>query len=232
MAGEEPAAADSGDDVLDWLRGDEARAVARRWVHRRQIPGGDATVDDVLADASVSMLVHVERHPSAVYDRPAAYGTTLIRNTSLQLLRGRSPGIETWLDPDADPPERPTEAIDPTAADGVRVTLERAGSSEPWVTSAALSYLTLMLHPNDRPDGLPSPAAGSDERHARCWPALWIAGERAWFPSVVPGDDDTGNVRRTRARRIAKVLNRVDLAFETARREMLDPAGQAEEVSP
>ena len=213
------AGAFRGDDVLDWLRGPEALSVARRWVHRRQLPGGDATVDDVLSDATAAMFAHVQRNPSATYDRAAAYGSTLIRNATVQMLRDAPTRTEEWLDPSFDPPSPSVEPVDATIADGVRITLERSGSSEPWVTSAALSYLTLLLHPDGAPGGLPAPAAGSDERHARCWPALWIAGERAWFPDATEGEP--GNLRRTRARRITKVLDRVDGAFESVRRAML-----------
>lgn len=203
----------TGDDVLDWLRGAEALSLARRWVHRRQLPGGDATVEDVLAEASIAMFAHTQRNPGATYVRPAAYGSTLIRNTTVQMLRDGPVGIPLGLDTDADPPEVLDEPLDPTFADGIRVTLEWIGSREPWLTSAALSYLTLLVHDVATPDGLPSPTAGSDERHARCWPALWAAGERAWFPA---DGVEPANVRRTRARRIAKVLARVELAFETS----------------
>lgn len=202
----------SGDDVLDWLRTPDARAVAQRFVHRRRLPGGQAMVDDVLSDASLAVLHRVRSTTPLAVNTPGGYGTAVIRSVTRSLLQGHGPETDRHLEPWEDPPQPPVEAVDPTVADGVRTTIERLGSDEPWLTSAALTYVTLVLHPGSTPEALPAPKAGANERQARCWPALWIAGEHAVFPES--GHDPN---RRTRARRITKVLARIDVAFDSIR---------------
>lgn len=214
----------TGDDVLDWLRTDEARATAASALRNRRLPTGADAVDDLIGAATVAVLERLASSSAGPLQvaNAAAYGTTVVRRVLGRQLRG----ADVLADPAARTVVLDTlagEALgDPAAApggadvgDGARLAVEAVGAREPWVVAAALGYLTYTLHADAVPDGLPGPRAGSDPAHALAWPVLWLAGERRVFPR----DDGTDPERRTRARRIARVLDHLASAFARLRRE-------------
>ncbi len=212
----------SGDDVLDWLLGDEARTVARRRLVRSGLEASADHVDDVLGDAAIAVCRRMQSPGRLVVDTPAAYGTVVIRNVVGSVVRGRDPlpvGSEAEL--------VELVAVDPgTHSDGhdehdrwfeddVRVAVEHVGGTA-VLTSAALALLTFSIHPDSEPPGAPAPRAGARADQARCWPALWLAGERAIFPERgVDGaaDTDSAATRRTRARRISSVQSLLERSY-------------------
>lgn len=184
---------------MAWLRSEEARRTAAGAVRRAGITA-EVAVDDVMADALAAVWLRA-RSGSQAIDNPAAYGTAVIRNRVRSLLRGRS-GPDTVGVGDQQI-EVAADSYDRSAGDDLRVRIERdVDPRAPWLTSALLTYLTLIMHPAAVPDDAPTPQAGSSSDQARCWPALWVAGERDLFP--VDGADPR---KRTRARRIAHVLD-------------------------
>ena len=199
------------DDVLDWLRTSDARAVAARFVQRRGLTGGKALVDDVLGEAALATLVRMRSVVPLAVEAPGGYGTAVIRSVVRRLIRGRDVAIDDVAEFE-DPGQ---ESVDPLAGDEVRIVFEQMPTSAPSLASASLSYLVDLMSPGPVPDGVPSPKAGANANQARCWPALWFAGERDLFPD---GDGDPN--RRTRARRIDKVLARVELGFARRRLEL------------
>lgn len=200
----------TGDDVLDWLRGTHGRAVAANLLRHRGFGSGPRVadlIDDVLGEATLGVLGRMARPEPLEVGSPGAYGTTVIRSVVRLLVRGRDVALEDV----AEPAELDPDPVDPFAGDEVRAVLEQM-PAPPWLTSAALTYLVHLMFPGVVPDGVPRPKAGSNADQARCWPALWFAGERDLFPNA--GEDPA---RRTRARRIDQVLTRVRLAFARLR---------------
>jgi hypothetical protein len=173
-------------------------------------------VDDVLADAVVAVLHRMRSPRPLVVDTPAAYGTAAIRSAVRRLAQDRSASVEGdrhLLDEVGRGTAQEPDRADVTAGDDLRVMVEAAGGRA-WVTSAALAWVTFAMYPAALPSGLPRPRAGAREDQARCWPALWLAGERDLFPDD-HGDDAAQ--RRTRARRIAAVLERLEQAHARLR---------------
>ena len=221
----------TGDDVLDWLRTDDARRQARRLAARRGLDGYDAMSDNVLADARVSVWNRLQSDEPLEVDKPAAYGTTVIRSVLRQLAQGRDGPVDLVDDPSAidlvadpattSPGWAPSTAdlFADTSADDARVVLEGLADGRAWVTSAALTYLTLLADPTARSEDAPWPRAGATPEQARCWPGLWFAGVRDVFDD---GDDARARarIRRTRARRIEVVLDRVQRTLAAYRLEL------------
>ena len=83
-----------------------------------------------------------------------------------------------------------------------------------WLTASGLAYLTLLMYPDTLPRVIPQPKAGATKEQARGWAALWLAGQRAHFPTT-DGDPN----RRTRSRRVAEVLGHLANLMERARFE-------------
>jgi hypothetical protein len=212
----------TGDDVLDWLATDDARRQAHTLARRRGLTGYDAMTQNVLAEARIAVWHRMQSDPPLRVERPGGYGTAVIRSVLRQMAEGRDGPVRLVDDPDAiDRVPQPAGSdrawvglgpIADTSGDYVRVHLERLDDDRPWVTSAALTYLTLLMEPTARPEEAPWPRSGSNEEQARCWPGLWYAGERELFDD---GEDaaDRARIRRTRARRISVVLDRVQRAL-------------------
>jgi hypothetical protein len=201
---------------------DDARRQAHLLARRRGLSGYDAMTQNVLAEARVAVWHRMQSDPPLLVERPGGYGTTVIRSVLRQVAEGRDGPVRLVDDPDAidrvpqpDGTDRAWAGLEPaadTSGDDVRVLLERLADDRPWVTSSALTYLTLLMEPTARPDDAPWPESGSREDQARCWPGLWYAGERELF---VEGEDaaDRARIRRTRARRIKVVLDRIQRAL-------------------
>lgn len=204
----------TGDDVLDWLRTPDARAATRRLLRQRGLHVTPELIDDTLADAAVAVLKRMAGPTPLAVENPGGYGTRVLTSVIRLLVRGR----DAPLDDEAEIAEAlPTSALDPTAGDDLRVALETLPTTAPWQASATLTYLVYLMHPDVVPADAPSPKAGSGHRTARCWPALWFAGQRGLFP----GDDgDPPARRRTRARRIEAVLARFDDAVVRVRMDL------------
>ena len=212
----------TGDDVLAWLGTDDARRQAHTLARRRGLTGYDAMTQNVLAEARIAVWHRMQTEPPLRVRRPGGYGTTVIRSVLRQMAEGRDGPVRLVDDPDAigrvpqpGGADRAWAGLGPTAdtsGDDVRMHLERLDDDRPWVTSAALTYLTLLMEPTARPDDAPWPRSGSNEEQSRCWPGLWYAGERELFDD---GNDaaDRARIRRTRARRINVVLDRVQRAL-------------------
>jgi hypothetical protein len=213
----------TGDDVLAWLDTADAAAQARRLASHRGLAGYDAMTQNVLAEARVAVWQRLRSDEALLVERPGAYGTQVLRSVLRQIAEGRDGRVRLVGDPD-DLDRSATVDGDDTAwtdhvpladttGDDVRVHLERLADDRAWLTSAALTHLTLLLEPAARPDDAPWPTSGSTEEQARCWPSLWYAGERGLFEGG-PDAWSRTNIRRTRARRIALVLERVRSAMD------------------
>lgn len=212
----------TGDDVLDWFGTGEAHRQARTLARRRGLVGYDAMTENVIAEANVAVWQRMQSDRPLRVDRPAAYGTAVLRSVLRQMAEGRDGPVVLVDDPDAIgrvPQPQGTDVtwsaaapIADTSGDEVRVHLERLDDDRPWVTSAALTYLTLLMQPTARPDDAPWPRSGANEEQARCWPGLWYAGERELFDGGIDAAD-SARIRRTRARRIQVVLDRMQRAF-------------------
>ncbi len=212
----------TGDDVLAWLGTDDARRQAGRLARRRGLGGYDAMAQNVIADAQVAVWHRMRSDRPLHVERPGAYGTKVIRSVLRQMAEGRDGPVELLDAPDviervADPAvtddlRAAVGSIADTSGDDVRLHLEQLDDDRPWAASAALTYLTLLLEPTARPDDAPWPRSGATDDQARCWPGLWYAGERELFDDGVDAVD-RARIRRTRARRIQVVLNRMHRAF-------------------
>ncbi len=229
----------TGDDVLAWLGTDDARRQASRLARRRGLRGYDAMTQNVIAEAQIAVWHRMQSDRALHVDRPAAYGTTVIRSVLRQMAEGRDGPVRPVDDPDAigrvpqpDDTDRVWAGLVPiadTSGDDVRVHLERLDDDRPWVTSAALTYLILLMEPTARPEDAPWPVAGAKEDQARCWPGLWYAGERELFDGGVD-PADRARIRRTRARRIQVVLDRVQRAFTLHALELRSDGAGADHV--
>ncbi len=216
-------AAFTGDDVLAWLDTDDAASQARRLARHRGFSGYDAMTQNVIAEARVAVWHRLQSDQPLHVERPGAYGTGVLRSVLRQIAEGRDGRVRLVDDPDAFDRSTHTAGTDDastdrslfadTTGDEVRVHLERLADERPWLTSAALTHLTLLLEPTARPDGAPWPASGSTEQQARCWPGLWYAGERELFDEGVDASD-RARIRKTRSRRIAMVLDRVQKSLD------------------
>ncbi len=220
----------TGADVMDWFDTDDAERQARRLAARRGLGGYDAMSRNVLSDARVSVWNRLRSTEPLQVDNPAGYGTQVIRSVLRQLSEGRDGPVdlvddERALERAAAPDDAasgwsPTspESFTDISGDDVRVFLEQLSDDRAWVTSASLTSLTLLQEPGARPDGAPWPQAGSTPEQARCWPALWFAGERDLFDAGVDAKD-RARLRKVRSRRIQIVLDRVQRAYVTYRVE-------------
>ena len=151
--------------------------------------------------------MYLAKPPPKELDTPVAYARTALHNHISKIKRGQTTELPEDLEQIAPPREKGKnfELL-------VRSELESLGREDPWLTSAALSYYTLLMHPEcaENLSELPSPAAGSTEAQARCWTALWISGQRDLFPPHGKSSDSA--LRRKRARYIAQVIQRVEEA--------------------
>lgn len=212
----------TGDDVLAWLGTEDARRQASRLARRRGLGGYDAIAQNVIADAKVAVWHRMRSDRPLRVERPGAYGTKVIRSVLRQMAEGRDGPVELLDAPDviervADPAvtddlRAAVGTIADTSGDDVRLHLEQLDDDRPWAASATLTYLTLLMEPTACPDDAPWPKSGATDDQARCWPGLWYAGERELFDDGVDAAD-RARIRRTRARRIQVVLDRMQQAF-------------------
>jgi len=218
----------TGDDVLHWLGTPEATRYARTLVARPRFPAADAVADDVLQTARLNVWTRMRNGPLVV-DNPAAYGTTVLRQTANRIAQGRLATDDLPPDDDlgddrnqvpgassGDPTA--TEVVDgdrPSALDeldSLRVVVECTPVRHPWVTSAMLSLVILWAYPDVRLDGVPAPRAGARPDQALLWPALWFAGQRLHFPE--DRDDTQTRNRKNQAR--SRMQRQVSSSYEAA----------------
>ena len=204
-----PGLSGDGQDLILWALSERCTKVVRRELQRAGLPFGPEMVEDVEAEVWRNIERHVARHPGATYDNYRAYGRIGVRTTMRSVARGKLHLDDIDGDTLVDP-----EPISSTSLeDSTRFHIEQRGGP-PWLLGAALAYLTLVMHPDARPDGLPSPQAGAAPAVATGWPALWLVGVRDCFPS---GGRDTK--RRRRNRSVAKIRDRVAAAGADAQRK-------------
>jgi len=192
--------------ALDWLASPPAFRYAMKQLRLAGFTDAEWLAPDVVADAGVRVIRRFKPGDGSLVDNPEAYATTVVRNTVRNLARGEAVGFDD-LDPELTAEEwNPLSEAD-DSGDELRVVLEQL-SAEPWLTSAALACVCFIGHPDAIPEDAPSPKAGAKPEQARVWPALWFAGQRDLFP-----DGRTDPCKRTRARRIEKVLNHLEDAY-------------------
>lgn len=207
---------DGGARVLAWLASAEGRAFAGRWAHRRGLDA--AVVEDLVADAQVAVLGRMRTGALRV-DNPAAYGTQVLKSVVRATLQGRSRdraivdavgGDLVAVDASGDPTGRLDSDLD-----DLRVVLDvMSDPARPWLTGAALAFVTLTESAGDLPDGVPRPRAGATPTQARGWAALWFAGVRDMFPG--PAGDPSAQ-RRRRGRSVDRVLEHLRVAADRSR---------------
>ena len=211
--GEGTALSDSGQAAIDWLSegGSGNTSAAERYAHgllkKAGITSAQEPAQDVVQEVAINLWMSLTKPPPKELDTPVAYARTALHNHISKIKRGQTTELPEDLEQVATSSEKGKnfELL-------VRSELESLGREDPWLTSAALSYYTLLMHPEcaENLSELPSPAAGSTEAQARCWTALWISGQRELFPPPGAGSDNA--LRRKRARYIAQVIQRVEEA--------------------
>ena len=97
-----------------------------------------------------------------------------------------------------------------TRDNGLRAALEATATGEPWVLSAALTYVTLSEFPDLAVNEAPWPEAGARPDQARMWPSLWLAGQRR---GVFP---DGGPHSPAQRQRLSRAAAKVRAAIEQA----------------
>jgi len=200
----------SGEDVLEWFTTDEAAQQARRVAARWRLGGADALVENLLHEARVSVFKRQQSPTPLQVDNPAAYGTTVIKSVVRRIAQGRddvAPGPLTDQGV-----EDVALVVDQHPTDDLRTVVERLGDADLWVTSAALSYVTLRAYPEIDLDGVPSPLAGATPDQALAWPALWFAGQRDHFPRDGDSSRERARKNTARSRMVNKVLGRLETA--------------------
>lgn len=207
--GDGPDLSGNGQDLILWSLSERCTKVVQRELKRSGLPWGPEMVEDVEAEVWRNIERHVGRNPEATYDNVRAYGRIVVRNTMRSVARGKL----QFADVDLSTFEVPEPQSSTSLEDSTRFHIEQRGGP-PWLLGAALAYLTLVMHPDSRPIGLPWPQAGAVPEVATGWPALWLAGERDCFPG---GGTDTKRGRRNRS--VAKIRDRVGAACSDARRK-------------
>ncbi|MEX0768853.1 MAG: hypothetical protein WD029_10320 [Microthrixaceae bacterium] len=182
----------SGQAVLDWLNSSKGKDCARTLLYRYRI-GRRISAEDLIAEAQFNVW---KRTLSAVpfeVDSAPAYATTVLKNIVLELNSGQHDisideiDYETgFVDAAFDQiigenSMRSTGTLGVKVIDEIRVLIEEATISRPWVTSGALSYLTMFMEPESKPSHTPSPQSGATPDQARSWPALWLSGAKSLF---------------------------------------------------
>ena len=205
--------------LVAWLQTDDARSAARADLHRLGLDVYEP--DDLLNDVAVALL---RAQLPTDLDNPVGYARRSLQRRATDLLRGeltrRDHQVVARPHDGEDDGRRPSDADDraddaaPTpddvavlaaSEDGIRRALFAAlGATRTWTVSAALSTLTLLVHPDVAlPDDAPTPGTGLESANDR-WAALWLAGERDAFPD----DDhpDTPARRKARSRKLNDVV--------------------------
>ena len=215
-----PPVSDSGQEALDWLldstggSSSVAESYAQKQLTQAGITAAQQTAQDVIQEVYTSLWISLSKPPPKELDTPAAYARTVLRNHITKIKRGQTDVLPDDL-----------EQITAFRNHGknyellVRSELESRSDEDPWLTSAALTYLTLLMHPEclEGLSDLPSPEAGAKRDQALCWTALWIAGQRELFPPRGARSDPA--LRQKRSRSIAKVIKRVDEAIMAVKRQ-------------
>lgn len=145
---------------------------------------------------------------------PEAYCKTVINRLAIDVLRGRAARPEQPLKVGTadgratfEPHAPPIVASTPSALpDDLRVVIESVGDHPAWAVSAALTFVTLTMHPGLDTEPAPRPLAGADPEQARMWPALWFAGKRN---GVFPATDEPDAAQRQRLSRLRRDVRRV-----------------------
>lgn len=190
-----------------WLRSAKAVGYAERVMSLQAV---HVSAEEVLGDARRKIWVRLTKNPDGL-DTAAAepYCRTVVRSVVTDLLRGFE--HEPFGAPEGPPPisyvlvaSPMFEQHDSTVADGLRTAIEAARHPEPWVTSAALSWLTLSQYPDVDVSGSPLPKAGARPDQARVWPCVWFAGKTEGF---FPGDGGGDAAQRKRLNRAAEKVN-------------------------
>ena len=211
--GEGTAVSNSGQAALDWLSagGSGNTSAAEKYAHgllkRAGITAAQEPAQDVVQEVAIKLWMYLTKPPPKELDTPVAYARTVLHNHISKIKQGQTTELPEDLEQVATSRDRGKnfELL-------VRSELESLGREDPWLTSAALSYYTLLMHPEcaENLSELPSPAAGSTEAQARCWTALWISGQRDLFPPHGTSSDPA--LRKKRSNYINKVIQRVEAA--------------------
>jgi len=198
-------------NAQQWLASADARAAAKKLLHQF---GLGANPDDVAQDALVALWRHLSNHPNRSIDNVPAYCQIIMRNVVIKAAQGFGPvgfdddGYTTDI---ADISDQPMPEVSGTLIDDLRSALEARPDSKPWVTAAALNYITLAAYPSIDTHRAPAPQAGASPAQARMWPSLWFAGQRQLdlFPN---GGKHSTNQRKRLSRSSKKIAETIALA--------------------
>jgi hypothetical protein len=193
-----------------WLASAEARAAAKKLLHQY---GLAANPDDVTQDALFSLWQHLTKHPEHSIDSVPAYCRTIMRNVVTKAAQGFE-AVSFDEAPDIEDQQMPE--IESTLGDDLRAALEAGSCAKPWVTAAALNYVTLAAHPSIDTHRSPLPLAGATPEQARVWPSLWFAGERS--PGLFP---TPGKHSAAQRKRLSRAAAAVTAAIEWAKTELV-----------
>ena len=193
-----------------WLASAEARAAAKKLLHQY---GLGANPEDVTQDALFSLWQQLAKYPEHSIDSVPAYCRTVMRNVVAKAAQGFE-AVSFDESPDIEDQQMPE--VESTLADDLRAALEAGSCAKPWVTAAALNYVTLAAHPSIDTHRAPLPLAGATPEQARVWPSLWFAGERS--PGLFP---TPGKHSAAQRKRLSRAAAAVTTAIEWAKTELV-----------
>jgi len=199
-------------DAQQWLASAEARTAAKRLLHQY---GLGANPTDIAHDALVALWHHLRKHPHSSIDDVAAYCRTIMRNVVIKAAQGFGP---VSFDDAIDIEDQQMPEVETTLVDDLRAALEAGAESKPWVTAAALNYVTLTAYPSIDTRRAPLPQAGAKPDQARVWPSLWFAGQRQ--PGLFP---DGGKHSARQRKRLSRAAEAITAAIERAKNELTRP---------
>ncbi len=223
------AVSSAGSEVLAELTGESGRRIGRQLARRYRV--SPEVVEDAVSDACVAVMDRFGRPGVQPPANPGGYAYRVVQRSLIAIMRGREITVSDLeqLGDDGAKPSFPVApgADHPPAGDLAQHELDQhdgdplrriaeefaalPGGPQEWLLSAILSYITLTMHADLRPDSLPYPERGSLPAQALVWPALHLAG----LHELVVADAGVA-VRRTRSRRIAVVREWLDRVFAEA----------------
>jgi len=202
--------------IAAWLESPAATRIAEQRLRERRLA---VPAREVLDTALANIWQRMQRADGPpVIDDVERYCSIVIRNVVRNIAAGfdrhdlaELDELERLVAGDRVAARREPVSVPPAGSrdDGIRAAIESA-AVEPWVVSAALSFVTLSEFPDLDVGDAPRPLAGARPDQARMWPSLWFAGMR---DGIFP---DGGAQDPAQRRRLSRAASRVRSAVEQA----------------
>lgn len=186
------------DHQLAVVRSDSLRALVSQDLRRSGFPTSPTLVDDVLDRVGLAVIGRHRRGSSAIQD-PASHLRRLVRDVVDDLGRPDHSGVkrDRHVTAAADPvagragsrtgrqDHDHAALVEPHMFDTMRRHIGRS-VAKPWLTAAALAYVTLLAHPSAVPADVVAPPADATADEVRARYALWITGAADLFHEPCP----------------------------------------------